>query len=525
MLLRTLSSAALFQVISKSSPTSRVATGSTRGGGALATAGKMTNQPILQSPNAQRAPLQQLNMTNVQRNQIDPNSPMASPGLEVMATSGVQAPKISQAARSEDYFGDNLPIHNDNAQEASEDEDIDEECGADPDASIRPITPSSIDAASSFTGSTSLNSQAPTSRTFKSFVTGHSKTSGSTKPNTMLSITGAASPGSSSSPPPSQYQVYRDVSGQMQHVELGEQSSWEGGSRANMTHGSANRIATSLHSGDGTAPTSPQHISFPTTSASTLTVNTPVEPSGRAAMSAGIAKASPLRNSYTGSLIPPSVIALAEEEEEEEKDNSRHERRITRTKDGEHILPSSSSITFSALPPLTPSTSLYYLPSTPNTPLLPSNASVNSISQDTNVAANLNYPRHSAPNPKNNPRASSPPPDNSSTLTLASSTGRSPSIHTSGPSKYTIDRGLGRSGIGCNEDASIRAIAPSRRESDSSMGSRWSAAVLSNKDYIGSVLDADNASLKRKTPSMKTVATASSYYATPQVQPAMEAKG
>ena len=463
------------------------------------------------------------NTTNGYSSQPNPSLANSKPS-PVYASSEEANAAMSQHQQRDvdnnDYFGNTLNNDNNEGSEGDEDdEDDDEENGADPDASIRPITPSSIDVASSFTGSTSLNSQAPTSRTFKSFVTGHSKASASarSKPTTMLSVQ-RASAGSASSPPHSQHQTGgRDASTQLQFLEPKEQSSMDGGVRADMMNGNANRIATSIHGPDTTAPTSPQTASFSVATASTsaLTASNLFEVPERVLGVAGPAKASPLRNSFTGTINPPSIIALAEEE------GGRYD-----TTEADGVLPSSASISFSALPPMTPSVSSQHLPSQPGSPVLPSNASGNSISgsQNGSISANYNYPRHSAPNPKNNPRASSPPPDNSSTLTLASSTGRSPSIHTSAPSRYTLDRGFSRSGVGALEDASIRAIPPSRRESDSSLGSRWSAAIFNAKDYAGTAPDTDNISTRRKTPSLKTVATVNSYYAASQGQVAMELK-
>lgn len=90
-------------------------------------------------------------------------------------------------------------------------------------------------------------------------------------------------------------------------------------------------------------------------------------------------------------------------------------------------------------------------------------------------------PRHTLAHPRNNPHPASPPPDNASMLTLASSSS-APSFS---PSRLTNGAGslLGNRRIEADEDASVRALAPSRRASDESLGSRstWSAAVRRDK--------------------------------------------
>jgi hypothetical protein len=145
--------------------------------------------------------------------------------------------------------------------------------------------------------------------------------------------------------------------------------------------------------------------------------------------------------------------------------------------------------------------------------LMPSSASVRSFANSLNgpngpSGSLTHYPRHSHHDPKNNPRASSPPPDNASILTLASSTAPSVygSVRTPGAGGSIAESGrvqhkssLG--GLGAaNEDASIRAIPPSRRESGESFGSKWSAAILSTRDtnrdgkesyYTASVMNAE----------------------------------
>ncbi|EGG10910.1 uncharacterized protein MELLADRAFT_102681 [Melampsora larici-populina 98AG31] len=73
-------------------------------------------------------------------------------------------------------------------------------------------------------------------------------------------------------------------------------------------------------------------------------------------------------------------------------------------------------------------------------------------------------PKHTLPHPSQNPHPAALA-DNASMLTLASS-GFAPSIHAI--QNFPPD-----------EDASVRALAPSRRESTESLSSRWSGAVLS----------------------------------------------
>lgn len=121
--------------------------------------------------------------------------------------------------------------------------------------------------------------------------------------------------------------------------------------------------------------------------------------------------------------------------------------------------------TFSALPS---STTSMLPPPSPSSPV--------EVSQ---------VPRHTLAHPRNNPHPASPPPDNASMLTLASSS-FAPSIFLSRNSVPGGGGGHSLSGlrtstrIEADEDASVRALAPSRRASDESIGSRstWSAAVL-----------------------------------------------
>ncbi|KAI5477928.1 hypothetical protein MNV49_005821 [Pseudohyphozyma bogoriensis] len=90
-------------------------------------------------------------------------------------------------------------------------------------------------------------------------------------------------------------------------------------------------------------------------------------------------------------------------------------------------------------------------------------------------------PHHTVLHPRNNPHPASPPPDNASMLTLASSS-FAPSIHfprSGGTSLLRAHRGV----YEADEDASVRALAGSRRASDESLGSRstWSAAITGSK--------------------------------------------
>lgn len=494
--------------------------------------------------------------------------------------------------------------------------DNDEIDGADADASIRPITPSSIDASSSFTGSTSLHSLAPTSRTFKSFRTGHSKTSASTKPTPL------GANGSSMNPPstgglaagnaPSISSPTSNMALNLQETPaspsisvhslnqprkdgfLGPSLTLQSdkqkekskaieatvdapglGSSAlgmmDMHDPDANRIATSLHGGQGTIPSSPRSArSF-------------VELSPTSALQPGLMqsarygpKASPLRNSFVGpvsNLAVAPALSAAEEESETgsqvppptappdsnwtENQNDMNEQTDARRMPEGHRagttanLPSSDPITFSKLPPATPSSiSSAQLSGGPDSPGRLSSYNIHPDAGRTdgegaeNTEGIFHYPRHSAPDPRNNPGAHSPPPDNASMLTLASSTGgRAPSVYTAasryrdgiasgsiGGAPSIVDTAGHRYRTMANEDASIRAIAPSRRESSDSIGSKWSAAILSQRDgsiHTPSVhaqpagtaagdMVPDNTSYKRKTASMRTVATtASSYYAAP----------
>jgi hypothetical protein len=439
-------------------------------------------------------------------------SPVFSNNLDAGNEGALDGPDADQRRDSISQLADGR----DGEASLAEDEDY----GADADASIRPITPSSLVASSSFS---SLNSHAPTSRTFKSFVTGNSRVSASTKPTTnTLSQTGAQSINTNATSSP--LQGSGNVAGPDGTILGVEHKGKERvSSEADMHASGANRIATSIHDGSTSIPPSsgPEETSAAGGSDSAV-----IAPSGSGlplltnCNTAVPPKLSPLRNSFTGASEQdtPSLAALAQE---------------ARTDGDTTVLPSSASISFSALPPTTPSTSLYHIFSVPSSPLLSSSASTYSHFQAASAAADqlANYPHHTSHNPKNNPRASSPPPDNASTLTLASSTGPSQSIYTNtAASKYTYDRGGRSSGLAANEDASIRALAPSRRESDSSLNSRWSAAVLSNRDPGNSGVnqgqEGDGGSYKKKTSSLRTVATTSSYYAAQSVpSQSVEIKG
>ncbi|KAH9458770.1 hypothetical protein MJO29_009861 [Puccinia striiformis f. sp. tritici] len=94
-----------------------------------------------------------------------------------------------------------------------------------------------------------------------------------------------------------------------------------------------------------------------------------------------------------------------------------------------------------------------------HTPALTINASPPSQAQAQHLNSIVNVPRHSLPHPSQNPHPAALA-DNASMITLASS-GFSPSLHQN--QNFVLD-----------EDASVRALAPSRRESIESLSSRWS---------------------------------------------------
>lgn len=135
-------------------------------------------------------------------------------------------------------------------------------------------------------------------------------------------------------------------------------------------------------------------------------------------------------------------------------------------------------ITFSAVPPSTPPSILNSLYQNSNT--------------DSLAIQSAQVPRHTIAHPRNNPHPASPPPDNASMLTLASSTfapSFSPSRYTSGGGGASLS-GLRARRFEADEDASVRALAPSRRASDESLGSRstWSAqAGIVRKEGAGSI--------------------------------------
>lgn len=566
---------------------------------------------------------------------LPPVSPQGSHPVDYFGLKGALPATATTGSRQQDQQDNSSDLdalrykeENRNSENGDDDDEID---GADADASIRPITPSSIDASSSFTGSTSLHSLAPTSRTFKSFRTGHSKTSASTKPTllgpngTSISIPSGghavgnnapsvSSPTSnahmqlndaSASPPNSVVSLgeqRRDGSaGQPLRLQSDKQREREKALEATIdepgTEGStlgmvdmhdpeANRIATSLHGAEGTISTSPRANRGPAELPGVMTLQPdPLRPSRHGP------KASPLRNSFVGPMSNLAVAPALSAADEESESGSQVPQQTTprdtdwaAKQDGDgpdHLqmpeahrvessgnMRSSASITFSKLPPATPSSissaQLYSAPGSPGR--LSSYTRHNTDYRDEDDEQDraedadgiYHYPRHSAPDPRNNPRASSPPPDNASMLTLASSTGgRAPSVYTAA-SRYRDGFAGGNTGGGsgsiggapsivdtagnryrttANEDASIRAIAPSRRESTDSIGSKWSAAILSQKEgsyhapsgsaQAGNVAGdttPDNASFKRRTPSLRTVATtASSYYAAP-IAPSTELK-
>ncbi|KAK0242274.1 hypothetical protein EDD85DRAFT_810657 [Armillaria nabsnona] len=152
----------------------------------------------------------------------------------------------------------------------------------------------------------------------------------------------------------------------------------------------------------------------------------------------------------------------------------RHHARNSSTATNPTLLTSAASITFSALPPSSPS--------------------LRNSSTQTNVSiSSVQAPLHTTHHPRNNPRPSSPPLDNASVLTLASSayanTGflRSPpsalgdsvshygSIDVESRSEFVLGDDLDERDV----DASVRALRPrsSRRGSWESEVSKWSARI------------------------------------------------
>ncbi|KAH9806772.1 hypothetical protein DFH28DRAFT_940394 [Melampsora americana] len=114
------------------------------------------------------------------------------------------------------------------------------------------------------------------------------------------------------------------------------------------------------------------------------------------------------------------------------------------------------------------STSSLVTPNTPNVLTIPTSTSPSETSSPVYYDHTQTYPgivpKHSLPHPSQNPHPAALA-DNASMLTLASS-GFAPSLHAI--QNFPPD-----------EDASVRALAPSRRESTESLSSRWSGAVLS----------------------------------------------
>jgi hypothetical protein len=100
-------------------------------------------------------------------------------------------------------------------------------------------------------------------------------------------------------------------------------------------------------------------------------------------------------------------------------------------------------------------------------------------------------PNHSHPHPRNNPHPSSPPPDNASTLTLASSTF---AHHSSAFSAHQP----------VDEDASTRALAPSRRASQDSLGWSRRTASIRTTNTAGTGAAALEPGRAAITPSMRT---------------------
>lgn len=437
------------------------------------------------------------------------------------------------------------PRYSHNADESADD-DAD---GADADASIRPLTPSSIDASSSFTGSMSANSLAPTSRTFKSFVTGHSKTSDLTKPLTQASLNGTAK--GSTDPASAAVTPSSMDKGKMRAIADDEESAVALASvpvRSQMSQG--NRIATSLHESSGIMPAVVSDTKPAAVGQSLGMAPLHSDLLDRSAASRPPVAASPLRNSFIGteqSATPDPV---------DSPDSNMQGRgtadAATRRDDDNHSIlhPSSASITYSRLPDGAGSIRSHHTSASPLSTAVPL-----SIGDDDSEDLQYHYPRYSVQHPRNNPRASSPPPDNASVLTLASSTGgHANSIYQnavgattptvagspagqaqSGPlmssrhASYTDGlQYLPGSRSGAAEDASIRAIPPSRRDSVSSVGSRWSAAVLSSKGHnqggAGSIMDKHESFIeaaktgdvplegdsKRRSPSLRTFESQSS---------------
>lgn len=159
-----------------------------------------------------------------------------------------------------------------------------------------------------------------------------------------------------------------------------------------------------------------------------------------------------------------------------------------------HALPGStpsSALTFAAMPP-PPAFLLPQAPPFPSTPEGPQ------LIQDTTI----NVPRYTLVHPRNNPHPASLPPDNASMLTLASSSFAPSFSHQSTSRSYSRSlRGLAGmrqsnlsigGGTDADEDASLRALAPSRRASDESLHSH-STSLLSHPgvDKTASVVSGD----------------------------------
>lgn len=108
-------------------------------------------------------------------------------------------------------------------------------------------------------------------------------------------------------------------------------------------------------------------------------------------------------------------------------------------------------------------------------------------------------PYFSNPHPRNNPHPSSPALDNASMVTLASST--HPGL--------ADERSNDRMSVIADEDASVRALPPSRRASDGSLASKMSGSVHAGVGGGGASSSHWNASNKRPA-SLLTVATGAS---------------
>lgn len=134
-----------------------------------------------------------------------------------------------------------------------------------------------------------------------------------------------------------------------------------------------------------------------------------------------------------------------------------------------------ASIQFSALPP---------------TPTHGGSLSFSSTSGSTSNRVVGQAPYYSNPHPRNNPHPSSPALDNASMVTLASSTN---------PGEERNER----MSVIADEDASVRALPPSRRASDTSLASKMSGSMHGSSYHW-------NAPSSKRPASLLTVATGTS---------------